>query len=333
MKDLPPGHYPASELSDSSDLAGSPVVPQRRNEPGVRPAKPRRPWLALFLGLCFQGLGHLYAGAPLRGAVALLLLMILLPSLTVVRAMLDFSRAGVLIGLALVFLAALVVPIDGALTARKRRYEPPARWNRVSIYALYAVAFTLMFPPALRWELDRSWFRNFKIVSGQMEATLLIGDYVTVDTRQSKLFPMRRGMIAVFRHPRHQEELLIKRVVGLPGETIELRDGILYIDRRPKQESYVSPQYRDHDDFGPMTIDAGHYFVLGDHRNRSNDSRSWGLVPEDHMRGRVRSIWWSSEEVVDVRDYSPIERLRSWVRRPIRFLVHTRWRRVGLRLE
>ena len=166
MKDLPPGHYPASEFSDSSDLADSPVVPQRRNEPGVRSAKPRRPWLAFFLGLCFQGLGHLYAGAPLRGAVALLLLMILLPSLTVVRAMLDFSRAGVLIGLALVFLAALVVPIDGALTARKRRYEPPARWNRVSIYALYAVVFTLLFPPALRWELDQSWFRTFKIVSG-----------------------------------------------------------------------------------------------------------------------------------------------------------------------
>jgi len=126
-----------------------------------------------------------------------------------------------------------------------------------------------------------------------MEDTLLLGDIVLVDMRTTRLFPLRRGEIVVFEYPPEPEVWYLKRVVGLPGESLELRGGHLYVDGSPMEESYVNDDHREAEDFGPAAVPEGHYFVLGDHRNRSSDSRVWGFVTLDRMRGRAYRIYWS----------------------------------------
>jgi len=123
--------------------------------------RPRRPWLAFFLGLLVPGLGHVYAGAPWRAVAALaVLLLAFVPVTTLIMVSLSFSVAGVLASFGISLALGLLIPLDAALTARRRRSEPPGRWNRVWIYVLYAVASGLSVPEILRWELDHAWLRN-----------------------------------------------------------------------------------------------------------------------------------------------------------------------------
>ena len=85
----------------------------------------------------------------------------------------------------------------------------------------------------------------------------------------------------------------VKRVVGLPGENLELRSGRLYVDESPVEESYINEDYREAENFGPVIVPEDHFFVLGDRRNRSSDSRVWGFVSRERMRGRAYRIYWS----------------------------------------
>jgi signal peptidase I len=284
----------------------------------------------LLLGFFWPGLGHLYAGAPLRGVGAVAaLFVVVIPAVVLARVLLDFSETSVIIGVVVAIALFLLVPLDGALTARRRRGHPPTRWNRVWIYVAYAVLYSVLSGPLIKWELDHFWFRTFKIPSGAMMDTLLIGDMVIADMRKSKLFPLRRGQIIVFRHPEKLDVAYIKRAIGLPGETVELRDGFLYVDGRRVDEPYVQPDFRQQDphrNFGPLVVQQDHYFVLGDHRNQSSDSRFWGQVPQALVEGRARSIWWSYDE-------GSAEGLSAWAANLFRIITRVRWERLGRSLD
>jgi signal peptidase I len=290
-------------------------------------------WLAFVLGWLFPGLGHVYAGALLRAVLAIAVLwIVLLPAGTLVRVLLDFSPGAVILGLALSLAFTLVVPIDGALTARRRRTEPPRRWNRLLVYAAYAVLVTLLSWPLSAWWMENSPFRTFKIPSGAMADTLLIGDYIIADMRSSKLFPVQRGEVVVFRQPEEPAVFNVKRVVGLPGETIELRQGLLYVDGQRFEEPYIEDSYKDRDpkkNFGPIVVSDQHFFMLGDHRNQSADSRFIGQIPSALLEGRVRSIWLSYDEPPGAIYMTAPERLRAWLNRWHQLFTRTRWDRVG----
>jgi signal peptidase I len=249
---------------------------------------------------------------------------------------LDFSKISVIVGIVVAVLLFLLVPLDGALTARRRRGQPPTRWNRVWIYIAYAVLLAFVVQPIAIWGINHFWFRTFSVPAGSMMDTLLVGDSVIADMRKGTLFPVRRGDIVVFRMPVEPEVLFMKRVIGLPGETVELRDGFLFVDGRKVEEPYVRPDYREKDPkrkFGPVSVSQDHYFVLGDRRNQSADSRFWGFVPRANLEGRARSIWWSHEPVSPVSFASLPERLKAWSAGLIRVFTHTRWERLGRRLE
>lgn len=147
-------------------------------------------------------------------------------------------------------------------------------------------------------------FQTFKIPSGSMEDALLVGDQLIVDKFGSR--PIVRGQILVFKAPAEPETDLIKRVIGLPGETVEVRDRTVYIDGKALDEPYArflfessiveqasvaggDPRRR----YGPVTIPAGQYFMMGDNRDGSSDSRYWGTVPEANLKGRAFFIWMS----------------------------------------
>src|SRR6516164_5839666 len=98
--------------------------------------------------------------------------------------------------------------------------------------------------------------------------------------------------LLVFWYPLDRSKSFIKRVVGLPGETVEIRHGALYVNGVPIPEPYVPPQYADVSDFGPLTVARGSYFVMGDHRISSNDSRVFGAVSSQYIYGRAVFAYW-----------------------------------------
>ncbi len=185
-------------------------------------------------------------------------------------------------------------------------------------------------------------FQQSKIPSGSMMDTLLIGDYIMVnrfvyapesfDFENSILpfRPIKRGDVVVFKQPEEPETDFIKRVIGLPGDVVELRRGMLYVNDEPIEESYVQDEYRIKDRkkfFGPKTVKPGHYFVLGDHRNESADSRYWGQVPRKLIKGRALLIWWSYEEEPGGIYMSLPDRIKSWGGKLTHFITRSRWER------
>ncbi len=159
----------------------------------------------------------------------------------------------------------------------------------------------------------------FKIPSGSMEDTLLIGDHLLVnkfiygirvpftDERYFAIREPRRGDVIVFEFPRDahkpwlQRRDFIKRVIGLPGDVIEIRDKKVYVNGKlyqipqevHKEEGIVGPQYGPRDNMKPVKVPPGHYFVMGDNRDRSYDSRFWGFVPEEKILGLAFIKYWS----------------------------------------
>jgi signal peptidase I len=109
-----------------------------------------------------------------------------------------------------------------------------------------------------------------------------------------RFHPIERGDVVVFWYPRDPSVSFIKRVIGLPGDTVELRAGVLYVNGRRVDEPYLGPgpEYHDGSNMAATEIKAGSYFVLGDHRGSSNDSRNWGEVPQKYIYGKAFYRFW-----------------------------------------
>ncbi len=182
-------------------------------------------------------------------------------------------------------------------------------------------------------------FQQSKIPSGSMEDTLLVGDYIMVNRFiyapsdfgwERELLPVRdirRRDVIVFKYPLEPELDYIKRVVGLPGDTVEIREGYLYVNGVRQDEPYVNPAYREREFFGPVQVPPGHYFVLGDHRNRSADSREWGPVPRELVKGRALLVWWSYEEEPQSMRPQGLTTVRGVLSKFVLFPWRSRWGR------
>jgi signal peptidase I len=127
-----------------------------------------------------------------------------------------------------------------------------------------------------------------------MEPTLSNGDRVFMNKTIGEL---KRGDIIVFLFPKDQSKSYIKRIIGLPGEKLEIEDGKIIINGKRLEEPYIPPQYISHDSTAePVMIPTDNYFVVGDNRNYSSDSRSWGTVPRNLIYGKFWYRYWSEQE-------------------------------------
>ncbi len=141
--------------------------------------------------------------------------------------------------------------------------------------------------------LIAAWFINSYIIinatvpTGSMENAILVGDRLIANRLSYNFSGVERLDIIVFEAPDDQEILFVKRVIGLPGETIEIIDGQLFINGEIVEETYLKDEA--YGSFGPYEIPEGHYFMLGDNRNNSEDSRYWNntYVSEDAIKGKV----------------------------------------------
>ncbi len=223
---------------------------------------------------------------------------------------------------------AAVPPVEPAPAAL-----PPRSVLREYLETIVACVLVLLFVRGFV-------FMQSKIPTGSMLDTLLVGDYILVDrfvygapgdAPESWLGerPIRRGDVVVFRYPEDPDTDFVKRVIGLPGETVEMVQGRMLVNGRRLDEPYVLPQNIDPEaSYGPEVVPAGHYFVMGDNRRNSRDSRAWGFLPRSLVKGRAFFVWYSFEEEPNDQLNTGVKRLASSSRKVIYFFPRTRWGRL-----
>ena len=195
----------------------------------------------------------------------------------------------------------------------------------------------------------------FKIPTGSMEENLLIGDHLLVNKfvfaatnsgGERALLPVtdiKRRDVIVFKYPEEPDRDFIKRVIGLPGETVELKDKKVYINGKPLDEPYVHflrppaaesefhevTSFDVRERYGPVTVPPNQYFVMGDNRDNSQDSRYWGFLPRDYVKGKALVIYWSYEAGrEDYQDESTGAAARGAISVFAHFFTRTRWDRM-----
>jgi len=132
----------------------------------------------------------------------------------------------------------------------------------------------------------------FRVQGTSMEPLLRDGDRIVVNKFVYRFQPIERGDVVVFWYPQDPSVSFIKRIVGLPGDLIEIRSGRVFVNDEPVPEGYLHEDFRDQSSHYPDRVHKGHYFVLGDHRRSSNDSRTWGEVPQKYIYGQAVFRFW-----------------------------------------
>jgi signal peptidase I len=195
----------------------------------------------------------------------------------------------------------------------------------------------------------------FKIPTGSMENNLLIGDHLLVNkfvlgptgsALERALLPVtdvKRDDVVVFKYPEEPDRDFIKRVIGLPGETVEVREKKVYINGKPLDEPFThfldpvgsASEFHEvtsidvRERYGPVTVPANQYFVMGDNRDNSQDSRYWGFLPRDYIKGKALVIYWSYEAGrEDYQDEGAGATVKGLVSVFAHFFTRTRWDRM-----
>jgi signal peptidase I len=186
-------------------------------------------------------------------------------------------------------------------------------------------------------------FQAFKIPTGSMEDNLLVGDHILVNKfiygptatpLEEWLLPVRpleRQDVIVFRAPQEPDKDFIKRVIGLPGESVVVEGGEVVLDGQPIDDPFANHKASFgsfHDTREPIEVPAGEFFVMGDNRENSRDSRYWGTVPRAYVKGKAMLVYWSYES--DEQSYVSAglaDSLRQFGNVILHFFTRTRWER------
>jgi signal peptidase I len=305
----------------------------------------RRPWVAALLSLVLPGLGQLYAGSP---ATALIAYLVTVSGTGFMTAMWLWGPAGpvaIVLGFLVAAGAYLGVLIHAWLLARRRPEEYELQpYNRWYIYLGVYLLVGVLLGSALRNELKQQ-VEAFRIPSAAMEPTLLIGDYLYVVKTPAARREVVHGSIVVFDDVEEPGLKVIKRIVGLPGDTLRMSSGALQRNGRWLEEPFVihTDNTRSEDkkqrgrmrawqvahtvavdtasyapdvqEWGPLVVPPGSFFALGDNRDASYDSRYYGFVPLTRVVGKPRVIYF------------------SLAKDPAGAITGFRWSRIGSRFE
>jgi signal peptidase I len=135
-------------------------------------------------------------------------------------------------------------------------------------------------------------FQVARVEGQSMAPTLHDQDRLIVNKLVYRLSEPRRGDIVMLYYPINPDKSFVKRVIAEEGDQVRIVNGRVFVNEVPLADEYVPSEYRGHDDWGPQVIPEGYYFVMGDHRNNSSDSRHWGMVPKKYIIGKVQLRWW-----------------------------------------
>lgn len=255
--------------------------------------RPRRPWLAALLSLLFTGAGQIYNGQWKKG------IGFYVTEAVFAAVMFLFwdDFVSMLLCVSILVGYNLFVAGEAYATARGLREYTPKPCNRWWVYGLI-VAVSVVSGVIMDVVVKDSYFKTYKAPSGSMIPTLLVGDHFMVEMLDDADV-IERGDVVIFDYPEDETKHFVKRVVALPGDTIEVRNKTVHIVGVPLDEDYVQHTQADtmpvRDNFGPYTVPGGMYFVMGDNREASHDSRFFGAVKRDAITGRARYIYFPGD--------------------------------------
>lgn len=139
-------------------------------------------------------------------------------------------------------------------------------------------------------------FQFFVIPSGSMEPTLTEGDMIAANKIIYRFSEPKRGDIIVFKYPLNPDRDFVKRLIGLPGEKVQIKNSTLYINDKTVVQPFL-PRDLVYPDYGPVTVQKDKYFMMGDNRNNSLDSRVWGEMPKENIIGKASLIYWPVKRI------------------------------------
>ncbi len=260
-------------------------------------SRTRIPWLAMSLTMCCPGLGQLYCGRAARGLI-LFGSFALFGPLVVGMSFFATSTASLFLfgGCLLIYLgAAIWAAVDArhiaqALSGQNYTLRD---YNHLAVYVLLLLT-SVPYSIGLAFFLRANVTEAFLIPSSSMSPTLVPGDRILTNKLNISTHTFHRGEVIVFRNPENRHQNFVKRIVGLPGDSVEIKDGELLINDEPQQQG------SDADNgargkpltLSAQTVPAGSYFVLGDNRNLSHDSRNFGFLSHGEITGVVTYLYW-----------------------------------------
>lgn len=175
---------------------------------------------------------------------------------------------------------------DHSKTGKRARFFDGRYWLRDLILSLLLAFIVIVF-----------FYQPVQVEGTSMMPEIYNHERIFINKFVYRIEPIHRFDIIVFHYPLDPSKSYIKRVVGLPGEWLSIRNGQVYIDGRKLREAFVPPSYLDHDNYPRTYIPANHYFVLGDHRDDSNDSREWGTVARKFIYGKAVFVYWPFSQI------------------------------------
>ena len=185
-----------------------------------------------------------------------------------------------------------LVPVAPAALAVSAEAEPTiSAWRRMGREVVAGVQ-TLLSAAVYATLIVTFGFQVARVDGLSMAPTLEDRDRLIVNKLVYELGEPRPGDIVMLYYPLNPEKMFVKRVIAKEGDTVRIVDGHVYVNDIPLRDDYVPAEFRSHDDWGPQVIQQGYYFVMGDHRNNSSDSRHWGSVPKRYIVGKVKVRWW-----------------------------------------
>lgn len=159
-------------------------------------------------------------------------------------------------------------------------------WFRDVLFAFATAIFIVIFV-----------IQPVKVEGTSMQPRLVDQERIFVNRFIYRFTDIHRGDVVVFWYPKDRSKSFIKRILAIPGDEIEVRYGSVYVNGVKVDEPYLKPEYRDHESFRKNFVPDDKYFVLGDHRNSSNDSRNWGFVPRELIYGKAVFSYWPVSRV------------------------------------
>jgi signal peptidase I len=175
---------------------------------------------------------------------------------------------------------------------RRRNASKKSGGGVLEFLIILLVSFVLVFGFVRPFVIEAFW-----IPSASMVPTLKYGDRVLVNKFIYRFTEPERGDVIVFKSVEGDDEDLIKRVVGVPGDEIAVRDGKLFVNGEPQKEPYVNKKYPDRSFYAPTTVPKDHVFAMGDNRANSQDSRIFGPVPEENIEGEAFLRFWPLDRI------------------------------------
>ena len=270
--------------------------------------KNKDPWLAVYLSQIFPGLGHMYLKKWLWGIIFIFCFFIF-SSIREIAPL--FLVSGIIFKAFTCFHAYISSPI------RRERSKNLIIIMTIAIFASWLSANYL--PKKFAILIKEDVVQAYKMPSGSMLETLQIGDCILVKKFAYYLQEPQRRDIVVFEYPKDPNRDFIKRIIGLPGETIEIKDKKVFINGKPLNEPYaefkdpenifnknhpayyIDPYAHNRDNFGPKVIPINNYFMMGDNRDFSQDSRYWGFLDRQRIKGKAYKIYWPPDRMGPIK--------------------------------